>query len=54
MIVRIDVQYWALFAEMPLFQSHEESWILVFNPLPFLMLRGANIFVLECDTVLHN
>ena len=51
MIVRIDVQYWALFAEMPLFQSHKESWILVFNPLPFLMLRGANIFVLECDTV---
>ena len=55
MIVRIDVQYWALFAEMPLFQSHKETFKdFGFNPLPFLMLRGANIFVLECDTVLHN
>ena len=26
MIVRIDVQYWALFAEMPLFQSHKETF----------------------------
>ena len=26
MIVRIDVQYWALFATMPLFQSHKESF----------------------------
>ena len=26
MIVRIDLQYWALFAEMPLFQSHKESF----------------------------
>ena len=26
MIVRIDVQYWALFAEMPFLQSHKESF----------------------------
>ena len=26
MVVRIDVQYWALFATMALFQSHKESF----------------------------
>ena len=26
MVVRIDVHYWALFATMPLFQSHKESF----------------------------
>ena len=28
--------------------------IVVFNPLAILFLSGKNIFLLACDTVLHN